>query len=111
MNFKTLASLVLLACATNVAADPQPYKLVKAPVEGLSLARRSTPGYQPEQSTCGDGSTCAEACGQGYETCPSNDDSTHCYNPWSSRSAALMALEVCCARLGLHDKMDKLTLL
>ncbi|KAI8686920.1 hypothetical protein NCS56_00264000 [Fusarium sp. Ph1] len=81
MNFKTLASLVLLACATNVAADPQPYKLIKAPVEGLSLARRSTPGYQPEQSTCGDGSTCAEACGQGYETCPSNDDSTHCYNP------------------------------
>ncbi|KAM0431903.1 hypothetical protein ACHAPT_005156 [Fusarium lateritium] len=81
MNFKTFASVVLLACAANAAADPQPYKLVKAPLDGLSLARRSTPGYQPEQSVCGDGETCAEACGQGYETCPSNDDSTHCYNP------------------------------
>ncbi|KAM5348169.1 hypothetical protein ACJ41O_007993 [Fusarium nematophilum] len=81
MHFRTIASIALLACASNVAAEPQPYKLVQGPVLGISLSRRSIPGYQPEQSVCGDGSTCAEACGQGYETCPSNDDATHCYNP------------------------------
>ncbi|KAF5007449.1 hypothetical protein FDECE_6211 [Fusarium decemcellulare] len=92
MHFRTLASIVLVACATNVAAaidQRQPYQPIKGPVQGISLSRRSTPGYQPEQSTCGDGSTCAEACGQGYESCPSNDDSTHCYNP--------LAKQTCCS--------------
>ncbi|KAF4338073.1 hypothetical protein FBEOM_8035 [Fusarium beomiforme] len=82
MLFRIIASVALLACASNVAAEPQPYKLVKAPVLGLSLSRRSTPGYQPDQSVCGGGGdTCAEACGAGYESCPSEDDSTHCFNP------------------------------
>ncbi|KAF4972638.1 hypothetical protein FSARC_786 [Fusarium sarcochroum] len=82
MLFRTIASIALLAFASNVAAEPQPYKLVKAPIQGLSLSRRSTPGYQPDQSVCaGDGGTCADACGAGYESCPSEDDSTHCFNP------------------------------
>lgn len=81
MHFQTIVSIAILACATHVAAQAQPYKLIKGPVLGISLARRSTNGYQPEQSTCGDGDTCAEACGKGYEACPSNDDSTHCFNP------------------------------
>ncbi|KAM5387640.1 hypothetical protein ACJA88_000900 [Fusarium oxysporum] len=87
MLFRTIASVAFLACASNVAAEPQPYKLVKAPVEGLSLARRSTPGYQPDQSVCGGGGdTCAEACGAGYESCLSEDDSTHCFNPTVKQS-------------------------
>ncbi|KAF5609378.1 prp 4 c [Fusarium pseudoanthophilum] len=87
MLFRSIASVAFLACASNVAAEPQPYKLVKAPVEGLSLARRSTPGYQPDQSVCGGGGdTCAEACGAGYESCPSEDDSTHCFNPTVKQS-------------------------
>ncbi|RBA17030.1 hypothetical protein FPRO05_01754 [Fusarium proliferatum] len=87
MLFRTIASVAFLACASNVAAEPQPYKLVKAPVEGLSLARRSTPGYQPDQSVCGGGgNTCADACGAGYESCPSEDESTHCFNPTVKQS-------------------------
>ncbi|KAM0563470.1 hypothetical protein ACHAPJ_001191 [Fusarium lateritium] len=82
MLFRTIASIALLACASNVAAEPQPYKLIKAPIQGLSLSRRSTPGYQPDQSVCArDGDTCADACGAGYESCPSEDNSTHCFNP------------------------------
>ncbi|KAF4977587.1 hypothetical protein FZEAL_5901 [Fusarium zealandicum] len=81
MHFRTIASIALWACAANAAVELQPYKLTKATVLGVSLSRRASPGYQPEQSVCGDGSTCAEACGKGYETCPSNDDSTHCFNP------------------------------
>ncbi|KPM35599.1 hypothetical protein AK830_g10968 [Neonectria ditissima] len=81
MLFRSAASLALLACVSNVAAQAQPYKLVTGPVFGISLARRSTNGYQPEQSVCGDGNTCAEACGEGFETCPSQDESTHCFNP------------------------------
>ncbi|KAK7418524.1 hypothetical protein QQX98_003868 [Neonectria punicea] len=81
MLFRSAASLVLLACVSNVAAQAKPYKLVTGPVFGISLARRTTNGYQPEQSVCGDGNTCAEACGEGFETCPSQDDATHCFNP------------------------------
>ncbi|KAF4989004.1 hypothetical protein FGRMN_9411 [Fusarium graminum] len=87
MLFRSIASIAFLACASNVAAEPQPYKLIKAPVEGLSLARRSTPGYQPDQSICGGGGdTCADACGAGYESCPSEDDSTHCFNPTAKQA-------------------------
>ncbi|CAG7564210.1 unnamed protein product [Fusarium equiseti] len=87
MLFRTLASVALLACASNAASSPQPYKLIKGPVEGLSFARRSTPGYQPDQSVCGGGGkTCADACGAGYESCPSEDDQTHCFNPTVKQS-------------------------
>ncbi|KAH7145737.1 hypothetical protein B0J13DRAFT_326255 [Dactylonectria estremocensis] len=89
MLFSSAASIALVAFASNVAAEPKPYRLVSAPVLGLSLARRDTNGYQPEQTVCGDGTTCAEACGDGYETCPSNDDSTHCFNPANA--------QICCS--------------
>ncbi|KAH7165485.1 hypothetical protein EDB81DRAFT_254896 [Dactylonectria macrodidyma] len=89
MLFSSAASIALVAFASNVAAEPKPYKLVSAPVLGLSLARRDTNGYQPEQTVCGDGNTCAEACGEGYETCPSTDDSTHCFNPANA--------QICCS--------------
>ncbi|CAJ0549371.1 Ff.00g029840.m01.CDS01 [Fusarium sp. VM40] len=87
MLFRTIASIAVLACASNAASEPVPYKLIKAPVAGLSFARRSTPGYQPDQSVCGGGGdTCADACGAGYQSCPSEDDSTHCFNPTAKQS-------------------------
>lgn len=80
MHFYTAA----LLAATLVTASSQPYKLATGPL--LSLARRDTYGYQPEQSVCGAGSTCAEACGSGYEACASDDGNTHCYNPGDNQS-------------------------
>lgn len=91
MHFRAVAFAALWASASHVAAQAPklPYKLDKValmPVLGMSLARRDTNGYQPEQTVCGDGNTCAEACGEGFTTCPSNDDSTHCYNPTADQS-------------------------
>jgi hypothetical protein len=89
MLFRTIASIALLASASNAASQSQvqPYKLIKAPVEGLSFGRRSTPGYQPDQSVCGGGGdTCADACGAGFESCPSEDNQTHCFNPKAKQS-------------------------
>jgi hypothetical protein len=88
MHFRTAASAAILACAAHASAEPQPYKLAMMPVLGLSLSRRDTNGYQPEQSVCGDGNTCAEACGQGYEQCAALDESVHCFNP--------LAKQKCC---------------
>jgi hypothetical protein len=81
MHFRTAASVAILACATSVAAEPKPYKIAMMPVLGMSLARRDTNGYQPEQSVCGEGATCSEACGAGYAECAAKDDSIHCFNP------------------------------
>lgn len=81
MHFRTAASAAILACAAHAIAEPQPYKLAVMPVLGMSLSRRDTNGYQPEQSVCGDGDTCSEACGAGYTECAAVDDSIHCFNP------------------------------
>jgi len=81
MLFRIATSVALLAAATNVAAEPRPYKLAVMPLTGLSLARRDTSGYIPEETVCGEGNTCAEACGGGYTQCTSNDAATHCFNP------------------------------
>ncbi|RFU74829.1 prp 4 c domain-containing [Trichoderma arundinaceum] len=85
MLFRTATSVALLACAAHVSAraeaQPKPYKLAMMPVLGMSLVRRDTNGYQPEQSQCHDGDTCSEACGAEYTECPSNDHVSHCYNP------------------------------
>ncbi|KAH6895574.1 hypothetical protein B0T10DRAFT_220970 [Thelonectria olida] len=82
-----VAATTLALLAANVVADSQPYKLVTGPVLGISLARRDTYGYQPEQSVCGgSGTTCAEVCGSGYEACGSNDGNTHCFNPADNQS-------------------------
>ncbi|KAH6607543.1 prp 4 c domain-containing [Trichoderma cornu-damae] len=93
MLFRTATSVALLACAAHVSAraeaQPKPYRLAMMPVLGISLARRDTNGYQPEQSQCHDGDTCADACGSDYTECPSNDGVAHCYNPAAKQN--------CCA--------------
>ncbi|KAH7328258.1 hypothetical protein B0I35DRAFT_13237 [Stachybotrys elegans] len=81
MLFRAAASVTILACAVNASAEPKPYRLATMPVLGMSLARRDTNGYIPEQTVCGEGNTCSEACGAGYTECASTNDSIHCYNP------------------------------
>jgi hypothetical protein len=91
MLVKSLSALAMLAVAVS-AADLQPYKaqpkIMKMSVRDLFGVERRDDGYQPSQSVCGTGATCAEACGAGYDTCVSRDNSVHCYNP--------KAAETCC---------------
>jgi len=92
MLLKSISALAALAFAANVAAEPVPYKaqLHKTSARQLfgAVRRQDNPGYQPELAVCGTGNTCEDACGAGYQTCASKDDSTHCYNPAAS--------ETCC---------------
>lgn len=83
MLAKSVSALAVLAFAANVSAsEPMPYKpLMKMSIhEMFGLGRRQADGYQPTQSICGDGATCAAACGAGFETCASKDTTIHCYN-------------------------------
>lgn len=95
MLAKSFTALAALALAAQAVAEPlrMPYKaskLHKTSVRQLFgvVRRQDNPGYQPEQTVCGTGNTCAEACGAGFETCASKDDSVHCYNP--------AAAQICC---------------
>ncbi|KAL2166475.1 hypothetical protein VTG60DRAFT_2735 [Thermothelomyces hinnuleus] len=92
MLVKSIAAFAAFTLAANVAAEPMPYKptLMRTSTRALfGIARRQDDsGYQPEPVKCNNGDTCAEACGAGYETCVSNDDLTHCYNPTVG--------EICC---------------
>ncbi|KAB5571918.1 hypothetical protein GE09DRAFT_1170305 [Coniochaeta sp. 2T2.1] len=86
MLVKSVSALAVLAFAAHVGATPeQPlaYKpLMKMSVHQMfGIHRRQSDGYTPTQSTCGEGATCADACGAGYDTCASNGDTIHCYNP------------------------------
>lgn len=39
-------------------------------------------GYNPDFGSCGIGTTCSDACGDGFITCPANTDmALFCYNP------------------------------
>ncbi|EPE02329.1 prp 4 c domain-containing protein [Ophiostoma piceae UAMH 11346] len=93
MQFKSSA-LAFLAVASQVVAEPQPYKAANA-IHKMSVRelfgvvrRTGSDGYSPASSLCGLGQTCAEACGAGYATCKSSDDAIHCYNP--------AAAQICC---------------
>ncbi|KAL2141286.1 hypothetical protein VTI28DRAFT_2621 [Corynascus sepedonium] len=92
MLVKSIAALAALTLAANVAAEPMPYKpsMMRTSTRDLFgvVRRQDDSGYQPDQEQCGEGSTCAEACGAGYEVCTSKDKLTHCYNPTVG--------EICC---------------
>ena len=82
MRASTIATLAVALVATAEASRPQPYMVARAPFASLlGIARRNTGGYSPETELCGDGDTCSEACGSGYETCISADKNNHCFNP------------------------------
>ncbi|KAI0899749.1 hypothetical protein F4806DRAFT_492744 [Annulohypoxylon nitens] len=85
MLFQTVSSIAILALAGQAIAEPvrQPYKLKSARMSARSifgLDRRGDDGYSPEQQFCSAGDTCAEACGKGFEQCPSKDGVVHCFN-------------------------------
>ena len=81
MLVRSVAALAALGLAV---AEPMPYKpsMMKTSARSLfGVVRRQESGYQPSQSYCGQGATCAEACGAGYTTCASSDSQIHCFNP------------------------------
>ena len=45
--------------------------------------------YNPLSDLCGIGRSCSQACGSSFQTCPSNDQILHCFNPSSGQE--------CCA--------------
>ena len=93
MLVKSIAALAALTFAANVAAEPMPYKpsVVKTSARALFGIVRRDDGYQPEEAVCGDGNTCEEACGAGYQTCAPANDQIHCFNPTVG--------EICCPDL------------
>ena len=74
MLFKTAAAVAVLAVATQAE-----FMMSSRNVFGLS-ARADDVGYAPTQTFCGNGTTCTEACGAGFDICTSTDASIHCYN-------------------------------
>lgn len=83
MLAKSVSALAVLALAAHVSAtEKMPYKpLMKMSVHQMfGIGRRQSDGYQPGQSVCGAGDTCAEACGAGYIACASSDSTVHCYD-------------------------------
>ncbi|KAK7981998.1 hypothetical protein PG996_009687 [Apiospora saccharicola] len=87
MFLNALSPLAFLALAGHAIAEPVPqhYQLnvAKMSVRDIfGLQRRDDGGeYQPSDTQCGSGTTCAEACGAGFEQCGSKDDEIHCFNP------------------------------
>ncbi|KAK8080004.1 hypothetical protein PG997_007822 [Apiospora hydei] len=87
MLFNALSPLAFVALAGHAIAgpSPQPYQMdvAKMSVRDIfGLQRRDDGGeYQPAETLCGSGTTCAEACGKGFEQCGSQDDQVHCFNP------------------------------
>jgi hypothetical protein len=95
MLFRLVSSVAIAALAGQAVAEPKPYKadMAKMSVRNMfanyGVGRRQTDdGYQPENTFCGTGTTCAEACGAGFEQCGSTDAEVHCFNA--------AALQTCC---------------
>ena len=78
--------LLVVGLASQILAEPvrEPYQPSLARMSTrniIGLHRRDLEGYAPTELLCGEGDTCAEACGKGFDKCNSNDHLTHCYNP------------------------------
>lgn len=82
MLFYYLA-LCSIFCPSGIAAEPD----ASLPKWSISfhgfapIAKRQSPGYYPDSGVCGSGHNCAQACGSGYETCPSISTVLHCFSP------------------------------
>ncbi|PKS08969.1 hypothetical protein jhhlp_003582 [Lomentospora prolificans] len=88
----------VLALAATVASENVKFTRAAPAQLGRLLRRQEDAGYEPEVRECGDGNTCAEACGAGYEQCESTDSANHCFNP--------AAGETCCKFLGLGSSCN-----
>jgi hypothetical protein len=108
MLAKSFSALAVLALAAHVTAlpEPMPYKpIMKMSVHQMfGVARRQggSDGYQPTQSICGEGATCAEACGAGYATCDAKDATIHCYNPAAKQTCCPDNSGSTCTLLSRH---------
>lgn len=88
MLFRFVSTVAVAALAGQAVAEPKPYKADMAKMSvrnmfaNLGVERRQSTddGYQPENTFCGTGTTCAEACGAGFEQCGSSDAEVHCFN-------------------------------
>ncbi|KAI1265603.1 hypothetical protein F5Y18DRAFT_385027 [Xylariaceae sp. FL1019] len=86
MLFRTLPAVMVMAVASQAVAGrvhmPRHPLLARMSTDLLGLESRALDeGYSPGEELCGDGDTCAEACGSGFKQCASTDSMTHCYNP------------------------------
>lgn len=80
MLFKSVAAAAAFAVASHAANDAAvPVHMAVRQLFGAIHARDDT-GYLPDKAFCAMGTSCAEACGAGYEMCPSSDSSIHCFN-------------------------------
>ncbi|KLU86148.1 hypothetical protein MAPG_05167 [Magnaporthiopsis poae ATCC 64411] len=80
MLFKSVAAAAAFAVASHAANDVAvPVHMAVRQLFGAIHARDET-GYSPDKAFCAMGTSCAEACGAGYEMCPSSDSSIHCFN-------------------------------
>lgn len=86
MQYRSITSLALVALATTGSAQ-RVFTRASQSVREFDIFGRQTDGYQPEDEICGgEGSTCADACGDGYLECASSDEAVHCYNPAQEES-------------------------
>ena len=78
MLFVRASAMAMLAVASHAVAEQMTFQMSAREIFGLE--RRDGNGYQPTSKFCKSGNTCAEACGAGYVSCASTDNSIHCYN-------------------------------
>lgn len=84
MHIKTLAFIALAGLSSA-----ETLRFTRISPLSPGLARRGLDdGYTPEETECGAGDTCSEACGAGFEQCGSSDGVSSCFNPGEG--------EVCC---------------
>ncbi|KAI0965181.1 hypothetical protein F4678DRAFT_343512 [Xylaria arbuscula] len=85
MMYSTAYTVLVVGLASQILAEPyephQPSLARMSTRNIIGFHRRDLEGYAPTEQICGDGNTCAEACGKGFTQCNSKDHLTHCYNP------------------------------
>ncbi|KAL2754417.1 hypothetical protein ACRALDRAFT_1081465 [Sodiomyces alcalophilus JCM 7366] len=88
MQYRSIASLAVVALAAQATAQQtRMFTRANQSFRDLGVFRRQDDGYQPEDEICsGEGTTCAEACGEGYEQCSSSDSAVHCFSPAAGES-------------------------
>jgi hypothetical protein len=96
MLFPLVSAVAVAALAGHAVADPMAYTPVLAKMSVRNVlglgSRQDNSVYQPDQMVCGDGATCAEACGAGFEECVAADSTIHCFDA--------SAQQVCCLANG-----------
>jgi len=76
-------AFTLAVLASTVAAEQWyqhvPHNFGAMLKRGEAIAKRQ--GYYPTSTPCGEGDTCAEACGAGQVECPANVGRGVCFDP------------------------------